>query len=788
MPRSAPRARRASVAALAGAALVLSSLAAAAPASAATPSGSVPATVTPDAGDGRVVMPEFQPESYVAAAAELPAELVTAIANDLGETPEEYLAGADAAAVAVEVVAGLEESGVAVASSRLEGTELVVTVASESDVAAVEAVDATAEVGEAPGREAYADVEFEALADLVGGQGYIFGNSSEQGLCSTAFNGRDRDSGAAQFVTAGHCDFDGRDSRVFEAVQPRPNVVDAAGALLGTVVSGSFQFGNEYDGGLIATNSGWTPKGTVGTWNSGANNGPVTAGTPQAVRDYGDTIIGQSVCKSGRTTGWSCGTVKDVDQLVNVSGQEVNADVVRSMCTKQGDSGGAVVSGGYAVGLISGGQEGSCDSGSTAITAIFPMIGGSEPGFQYGSIVTLEENWGLSVSAPAPVVNTTVVTSGTVSGTLPNGTGNYAVAISIDGDEVQFADVASDRSWKLSPTGLTPGLHSYTAYSVFGFGEAISRSSTVSGSLFVGTVDRIAGADRYEGAVKISQAGFPGTAPVVYIATGQNYPDALSAGPAAVAEDGPLLLVTQGSIPTSVSDEIKRLAPERIVIVGGPNSVSSGVQTALGKLVKGVKVTRLSGADRYVASQNVVESVFGGQVIGHAYAATGTNFPDALSAGGAAGAAGEPVVLVNGPASSADHATLDVLRAMSTTDITVVGGLNSVSRGVADSLKAVPASVDRVAAADRYLTSIALNDDAFTESDTVYLATGTNFPDALAGGVLAGANGAPLYVVPGDCVPQGVLDGIRSLGATTVVLLGGQNSLGAGVASLTACR
>jgi putative cell wall-binding protein len=145
-------------------------------------------------------------------------------------------------------------------------------------------------------------------------------------------------------------------------------------------------------------------------------------------------------------------------------------------------------------------------------------------------------------------------------------------------------------------------------------------------------------------------------------------------------------------------------------------------------------------------------------------------------------------VLVNGPAAAADTPTLELFQSLKSTSVTVAGGRFSVSEGVLDSLSSgVPAAVTRVSGDDRYATSVALNADAFDEADTVYLATGLNFPDALAGGVLAGLRDAPLYVVPGDCVPRGVLAGIARLGADDVVLLGGTTALTPGVQQLAPC-
>ncbi|WP_368497083.1 cell wall-binding repeat-containing protein [Herbiconiux sp. A18JL235] len=300
-------------------------------------------------------------------------------------------------------------------------------------------------------------------------------------------------------------------------------------------------------------------------------------------------------------------------------------------------------------------------------------------------------------------------------------------------------------------------------------------------------VDRVSGADRYSGAVAIAKAAYPGTAPVVYVASGQNYPDALSAGPAAAAGGGPLLLTDPASLPQSVADAIRVLAPKRIVVVGGTNSVSDAVKTRLAGLVPGVKVDRLGGASRYATSLLLVKDAFKTGASG-AYLATGANFPDALSAGGAAGSKSQPVVLVDGSAGSLDASTTDALRGLGVSSLTIVGGVNSVSTGVENSAKAItPGKVTRASGADRYATSRAVNAAAYTSSDRAFLATGANFPDALAGSAWAGAAKAPLWVVPGTCVPTEVRTSLKPLGVVNVTLLGGPNSLAPAVESLSPC-
>lgn len=88
------------------------------------------------------------------------------------------------------------------------------------------------------------------------------------------------------------------------------------------------------------------------------------------------------------------------------------------------------------------------------------------------------------------------------------------------------------------------------------------------------TVARIAGITRYETAVQASRHRFPsGTTARVYLASGEQFPDALVA--ASMADDGPLLLVPSTSpVPQVVLDEARRLRPQEVVVVGGTAAVS----------------------------------------------------------------------------------------------------------------------------------------------------------------------------------------------------------------------
>ena len=303
-------------------------------------------------------------------------------------------------------------------------------------------------------------------------------------------------------------------------------------------------------------------------------------------------------------------------------------------------------------------------------------------------------------------------------------------------------------------------------------------------------VSRISGSDRFAVGVSISQQAYPSPArvPVVYVTTGYNYPDALSAAPVATKFGGPLLLTPSDALPAEVRAEVVRLNPAKIVVVGGPGSVSAAVFDALQLIAP---TSRLGGSDRFETSRLIVRNAWltgGGTGARSAYIATGLNFPDALSASGAGGAFDTPVILVPGTDVTLDRSTRQLLIDLGVTSIKVAGGPGAVSPEIMAALNTI-APTTRLAGADRFEASRNIAVDAFASRPptAAYIATGYNFPDALAGAALAGSKSAPLIVVPTDCVPAGVITAFDGWALTSVTLLGGTAALTPRVEALLPC-
>jgi hypothetical protein len=114
------------------------------------------------------------------------------------------------------------------------------------------------------------------------------------------------------------------------------------------------------------------------------------------------------------------------------------------------------------------------------------------------------------------------------------------------------------------------------------------------------------------------------TTEVVYIATGENFPDALGAAATAALGLGPVLLVQQNSVPAPTLTELNRLQPPKIVIVGGTAVISNGVEATLEALGWGPTVTRIAGANRYDTAAQLSLATF----------PTSGRYPLAVHAGG----------------------------------------------------------------------------------------------------------------------------------------------------------
>lgn len=250
-------------------------------------------------------------------------------------------------------------------------------------------------------------------------------------------------------------------------------------------------------------------------------------------------------------------------------------------------------------------------------------------------------------------------------------------------------------------------------------------------------VYRVAGPDRLATAIAASRSGFDdGQAGAVVLARDDGFPDALTGTPLAIAEGGPLLLTPASSLHADVAYEIERVLPAggTVYLLGGTAALAPTVADSVSAL--GYPVTRFAGTDRYDTALQVAEQGLGNPST--ILLTTGLTFPDALSAGAAAGALGGAVLLTAGPVMP--DAVAAYIEAHTPSERYAVGG---------PAAQADPRATP-IAGSDRYITSRMVADTFFPEPAGAAITSGTRFPDALSAGAHT-AGTAPLVLTdPAD--------------------------------------
>ena len=344
-------------------------------------------------------------------------------------------------------------------------------------------------------------------------------------------------------------------------------------------------------------------------------------------------------------------------------------------------------------------------------------------------------------------------------------TGNAGVKVSLYADrdrsgydgvllEPDVAQTAGGTAYRWSARSLPSG--TWHLYAVATDGVATGRSYA-GGPLHVTQAPspaiRVAGGDRIQTAVRLSQAAFPATASHVVIARDRDFPDALAAAPLAAAANGPLLLNPQDRLHDAVRAEVRRLGARTVYLMGGPVAQSASVEAAL--RADGVTVVRVAGSSRYAtASAAAREAVrlWGGTAGEAPLLAGGTTFPDALAAGPLAAARRQPLLLTYPDAMPSE--TRQAVADFRARTVTVLGGEKAVATATVGQL-GVP--VSRIGGPSRYDTAVLAAQAALAAGarpGVVLAASGDTFADALAAGPSVAARDGLLLLVGREILPE----------------------------------
>jgi len=299
--------------------------------------------------------------------------------------------------------------------------------------------------------------------------------------------------------------------------------------------------------------------------------------------------------------------------------------------------------------------------------------------------------------------------------------------------------------------------HSFTSWKVFSSSATAQTTKRVCSKCNAEQkAYRIAGANRFETAVKIS-ADRAAKATTVVLAYGMKYADALAGVPLAYAKDAPILLTNTNSLDSKTLAEIKRLGATNVIILGGEGAISKQVEDALHN--EKIKTQRIAGESRFGTATAIAEQLSSSPA--DIFFVYGFNYADALSVSAVAAEKKAPIIYLRTDG-EIDNETNQYLAKLKNKKCVknayVIGGEGVISDAMMKkAAKAVGVSSPlRLSGKNRYATCVKVNEKfaGFFDSGELCIAKGTDFPDALAGGVWAAYMGSPIMLADSTLVSE----------------------------------
>ncbi|OFI05866.1 N-acetylmuramoyl-L-alanine amidase LytC precursor [Clostridium acetireducens DSM 10703] len=278
------------------------------------------------------------------------------------------------------------------------------------------------------------------------------------------------------------------------------------------------------------------------------------------------------------------------------------------------------------------------------------------------------------------------------------------------------------------------------------------------------SVKRIYGQTRYETAASISKEGWKEKSNYAVIVNGENFPDAITAAPLASKYKAPILLTPKNELSPFTSVELKRLGVKNVFIIGGKGVIYQNVEDGIKSM--GIKVTRLGGKTRYETALLVAGKVGKSKQIA---VVDGTSFGDAVSIAPIAALKQMPIILAQ-----KNYIPDDVMKYLDkqkkAEQIYVIGGKDFINDNL---IKKIPNS-KRIAEGGMYDKNVQII-NAFKNElnlNNLYIASGKDYADALAGSALAAQNAVPILLVD-NTMPEPSKRFLQSQVINEIGVLGG---------------
>lgn len=264
------------------------------------------------------------------------------------------------------------------------------------------------------------------------------------------------------------------------------------------------------------------------------------------------------------------------------------------------------------------------------------------------------------------------------------------------------------------------------------------------------TVKKLKGDDRFETAIKISQSGWTKSDTVVIVnGEDKSMVDGLTATPLASVKNSPILLSSNEKLPQKTVEELKRLNPSKVVVIGGNNSMPNSVVEAIKAVNSKISVQRIGGDTRYQTSINIAKEIDKTNNVSKLYIGAGNGEADSLSIASLAGKEKTPIVLTQ--KDGVDNEAEQFIKSNKVSNIYFIGGIEKISNKAIEQVGKIvnkDISNNRVAGQTRQETNAKVIDKFYSQSklDGVVVANQDKLIDALAVGPLAAKNNSPVIL------------------------------------------
>ena len=291
-------------------------------------------------------------------------------------------------------------------------------------------------------------------------------------------------------------------------------------------------------------------------------------------------------------------------------------------------------------------------------------------------------------------------------------------------------------------------------------------------------IEKLYGATEYDTAVAVSKKGWPNGSNKVVVVNGDIIADGIAATPLASTYDAPILIVKKDTLPQAINEELKRLNPEEVIVIGGTSTINDSVYNSIASSTN-AKMSRIWGSDRNETSLKIAQEIDKNHDVNKVFIANGFKGDiDALTIAAKAGEDKQPIILTDKSTIPTD--TYNWMKTESLTNAYFIGGPDTLDTEIihkmADIAKPTSGSIyhNRIYGADRHETNAKVMEKFYTQStlEAVLVARSDKLSDALVAGPLAAKLNSPILINPTNKLSSYHEDNLTQKSANIIYKIG----------------